>query len=161
MKKDKTVAFDSVHTVARYLFEKKNDLSPLKLQFCLYFLYAYYGAIIQNQKRKGLKSNSPDLLFATTFRAWKYGSHIHEVFEANKEGLYKNVKERKKAEKEVSKNPFIQKIIDELFHQIALNNDFTLLDRNHMDRCWKEAYLSETQLMDNEKIVEEYIEKYL
>jgi uncharacterized phage-associated protein len=161
MEKNSKVAFDSVHTVARYLFSLKEDLSPLKLQFSLYFLYAYYGAIVKSQKDNGFKRNYPDRLFDSNFEAWKYGCHIKEVYEMYKKGGYNDTTERKMAVKEVKKQKHIKKMIDELFHQIDSYNDFTLLDRNHMDRCWKEAYLSDTKEIDNEQIVEEYIEKYV
>lgn len=157
------VVFEEVHTLARYLISLKGDISPLKLQKSLYFLFAYYGALYSKDSEDGIfegSSDTPKYLFDAEFEAWKYGPVIKEVYFANKTGDYYNDIDIHDSIYEVEKNQEIKKFIDELFEQIYSVSDFTLVDRSHEDEVWKDAYKNKTA-MDKDKIIEEYMEKYV
>lgn len=158
-----TVVFDDVHTIAKYLFSLKDNLSPLKLQKSLYFLFAYHGALYSKDTEEGVFEGSmetPKYLFNADFDAWKYGPVIREVYFANRDGEYNNTDEIQEAVSEIEKHPEIKKFIDELFGQIDSVSDFSLVDRSHEDNAWKEAYKHQA-LMNKDNIIAEYIEKYV
>jgi uncharacterized phage-associated protein len=159
----KDVVFDSVHTVANYLYEKKPDISPLKLQKSLYFLYAYYGAYYAKQAEDGVFEGSvklPKYLFNAEFEAWKYGPVIRDVYSYNKSNFYSLSHLRAPSVLEVNENLEVKKFIDELFEQIDSVSDFALVDRSHEDNVWKEAFKTDS-IMDNDEIIKEYIERYV
>jgi uncharacterized phage-associated protein len=157
-----TTVFNSVHTVAKYLHYFKKDISPLKLQKSLYFLFAYHGALHGKQIKEGVfegTSNIPEYLFDAEFEAWKYGPVIREVYAANKQNDYtdENIAE---AVREIESKHEVKHFIDELFKQIDSVSDFGLVDRSHQDDVWKNAYKNGTTI-DKELIIGEYIERYV
>ncbi|MFZ3590005.1 Panacea domain-containing protein [Bacillus sp. DJP31] len=157
-----STVFNSVHTVAKYLYHLNNEISPIKLQKSLYFLFAYYGALYGINKEDGVfegSPNSPRYLFDSEFEAWKYGPVIREVFNVNKQDGYQEVEIIEAVKEVVSKNE-VKSFIDELFNQINSVSDFGLVDRSHQDFVWKNAFKSGI-LMDKDHIIDEYMEKYV
>ncbi|WNF35221.1 DUF4065 domain-containing protein [Bacillaceae bacterium IKA-2] len=159
--------FNSVHTVAAYLFSKKEDISPLKLQKSLYFLFAYHSALYDTSNQEGKEgiieglNESPQFLFDAQFEAWKFGPVIREVYVADKyEHIYEDKGLIDEAVKEVENLPEIKKFIDDLFEQIDSVSDFSLVERSHNDDAWKIAYDTEEALIDHSIIIKEYKEKY-
>ncbi|MGV7114647.1 Panacea domain-containing protein [Paenibacillus kyungheensis] len=157
-----TTVFD-LETVIDYLYSLKSDISPLKLQKSLYFLFGYYGAIYGQSEDEGTFEGSSDYenrLFNANFEAWQYGPVIRNVYSNNKAGNYPTSNQKSAIEKVVQKNE-IRMFIDELFEQINSVSDFTLVDRSHQDDVWKEAYKKgQSTPMDHEAIIAEYVEKY-
>jgi uncharacterized phage-associated protein len=155
--------FNNVHTVASYLYSLNKEISPLKLQKSLYFLFAYYGALYSNQSEEGIfegSVNTPKYLFDANFEAWKYGPVIREVYGRNKGNEYNNEANIAMAIEEVNSNNEVKKFIDELFEQINSVSDFGLVDRSHEDEVWKEAYSKGTSI-NKDDLIEEYTRRYV
>lgn len=156
--------FKNVDTLVQYLYSRFGNLSPLKLQKGLYFLYAYYGAVYGEAKQSEGESEQdllyPSRLFDETFEAWTYGPVVRSVYNKNKSEHYKPNKDMELDE--FKEYPDIQRFIDELFEQINSVSDFSLVDRSHEDLVWKAAYdKGKSTVMDNEAIIREYREKYV
>lgn len=160
----KRAIFD-VHTIARYLYSKKRDLSPLKLQKSLYFLFAYHGAVYAQDADEGTfegTTGTPKLLFNAEFEAWQYGPVIREVYRTDKTDDYLDPDKIEEAIHRVSEEPETKKFIDELFEQIDSVSDFKLVDRSHQDSSWIKAYEhGQSTVMNNEEIIMEYAERYV
>jgi uncharacterized phage-associated protein len=157
-----TTVFNNVHTVAKYLYSIKENISPLKLQKSLYFLFAYHGALYGKNVQDGVfegSTNTPEYLFDAEFEAWKYGPVIRDVYAVNKHEGY-TPEEIQEAVDEVSKKPETKQFIDELFKQIDSVSDFGLVDRSHQDDVWKNAFKTSAK-MEKDMIIGEYIEKYV
>lgn len=154
-----------VDTLASYLYSLKNNISPLKLQKSLYFLFAYHGAVYTQETDEGVfegTSQAPKYLFNGQFEAWQYGPVIRSVYNNDKRGVYSDPQSIERAVEDVSKEVEVKKFIDELFSQIDSVSDFKLVDRSHQDDSWKEAYCQgQSTLMDNEQIIQEYQNKYV
>ncbi|WCK57019.1 hypothetical protein PP175_27915 (plasmid) [Aneurinibacillus sp. Ricciae_BoGa-3] len=104
----------------------------------------------------------PPLLYKAKMEAWKSGVVIREVYEHYQNRHTRNQESIDRAVKEVEKKPEIQKFVDELFEQMDGCSDFTLIERNHQDECWKEAYnVSPKTELHPAKIFEEYQNRYL
>ena len=146
--------FDSVHTVARYLYFVQPDLSPIKLHKGLYFLFAYYGA-------SNAKENEFPLLFDAKFEAWKYGPVVREVFNERNDDKYFSEELVREAVKEVESVGDIKTFIDELISDIYSYSDLTLVFRSKQDTTWENAVKSEDRLINTFRLVQEYKEKYL
>ncbi|MFB4260537.1 Panacea domain-containing protein [Shouchella clausii] len=162
--------FPSVHIVAEYLHHLKETLSPLKLQKSLYFLYAYHGAMYGNKTDQlgiieGTSEPSGLRLFPVSFEAWKYGPVIKDVYIRDRYhgGYNRTPDDNLQAVTQVQAVPEIRMFIDELFEQIDAVSDFSLVERSHQDNSWKSCYREDStqNLMCNDKIIEEYKERYL
>lgn len=156
----------NVDTIARYLYHLKPDISPLKLQKSLYFLFAYHGALYAQSTEDGTfegTSVPPMRLFDATFEAWQYGPVIRDVYTKDKRGEYADdLHKITQAVAEVTSEPEIQTFIHELFDQIDSVSDFKLVDRSHEDQAWKDAYRKgQSTAMDNDLIIKEYVDKYV
>lgn len=161
----KDYVFENVDNLVEYLFSKFGELSPLKLQKGLYFLYAYYGATYGEANQEDGESeqdyNFPKRLFKDNFEAWTYGPVIRTVYNNNKEGKYGSA-EKTEDISEVNDIPEVRLFIDELFGQINSVSDFSLVDRSHEDISWQNAYNDgKSTLIDNDALVREYKEDYV
>lgn len=160
----KTAILPDVNYLASYLHELKPDISPIKLQKSLYFLYAYHGAFY-NQKAseevsEGTLADNEEL-FPANFEAWKYGPVIRDVYFKKKSNEYANEQKIAEAVSVVKRNPEVKKFIDDLFRQLDSVSDFALVDRSHMDDAWKKAFNDGQQYMDKDMLLREYTEKYV
>lgn len=146
----------NVHTVASYLHHINDDeeLSPIRLQSGLYFLFAYYGSVYPTIDSK----KYPKYLFDATFEAWKYGSVIKKVHENSKQELYSLTKIQK-AVNEIESNTEIAHFIQDTFAQIKSISDFELIHRNYQDEVWQNAYCNKTEI-NKDDIINEYKTKY-
>jgi len=163
MSQNTASVFSNPDTVAFYLFSKKPDISPIKLQKGLYFLFAYFGAFYGKTEEEDVSEGNgekPKYLFNGSFEAWKYGPVIREVYAKYKSHYYNDEEMKKQAVKEVESHSEVKKFIDDLFGQIDGVSDFGLVDRSHIDESWSHAYEKKVS-MDNDSIVKEYIEKYV
>lgn len=139
---------NDVNNICRLIKKLEPDVSPLKLQKSLYFMYAYYGALYGKE------------LFQAEFEAWDYGSVIREVYLKNKEGIYDlNDFDETSIEQEQ------QEYIKDMFRQIDTVSDFSLVGRNHIDEVWQEAKARRTPeqmaIIDNMKLIAEYKRDYI
>ncbi len=68
---------------------KQREISPIKLQKSLYFLFAYWGKFIKENKENPESvevdySHYSEYLFSSRIEAWTYGPVIPDVFIAQK-----------------------------------------------------------------------------
>ncbi|NIK12886.1 Panacea domain-containing protein [Alkalibacillus almallahensis] len=165
MTEEKRVIFNDVNDLVNYLFNKFGDLTPLKLQKGLYFLYAYYGAMYGEKEKEGVTEqnyNYPSRLFDSEFEAWTYGPVVREVYDNYKKDVYyENKISNEEADELFSDYAEAQRFVDELFGQIKEISDFSLVDRSHEDEAWRDPYKEQGKSapMDNNKIIKEYREK--
>lgn len=131
--------FDNVDVLVNYILYKFPTISPLKLQKCLYFLFAFYAGTYPVGEEIGVKEqtyNFPNYLFKGEFEAWAYGTVIREVYRKNKNGDYQG------EEYNFRGSPIdreIKKFIDDIGSMVMKKSDFALVDRNHEDKSWKKA----------------------
>lgn len=149
----------------RYLKYSKNingrDISPIKLQKSLYFLFAYWGQFIRKNKENKNSvevdySNYNEYLFEDKIEAWTYGPVVPRVFIAEKTGemdIYKSeYKDNEFFKDELVKKEFIDNLLEQLFEI----DDFGLVSISHQDECWKNNYV-ETDIQHNREIPKEDI----
>ena len=131
--------FDSVDDLINHLLYKFSELSPLKLQKSLYFLFAFYAGTYSGRDEIGIKEENhdfPKYLFKGDFEAWTYGPVIREVYQKNKNDDYQAKKY------DFGDGPIdveVNNFINDVGSMIVKKSDFALVDRSHEDRSWKEA----------------------
>ncbi|MCJ1996648.1 hypothetical protein GYN67_08085 [Lactococcus piscium] len=158
--------FDDIKTLINYLFLLNRDITPLRLQKTLYFMYAYYGATY-GQLNKDQEGSSvyeggypyPQELFSANFEAWRFGPVIDDVYIKFKENAY-TAEDWEPADNNLAD---VKKFLVDLFEQLMSVGDFGLVERSHMDDCWKLEYVEGRQhiKMDSNDIIREYVEKYV
>lgn len=142
----------------------KRDISPIKLQKALYFLFAYWGQYIGKAKQENSNSevdfkDFSENLYAETIQAWTYGPVLPEIYTLEKEGkLNGNILEDYLEDTE--HNLAIKEFIDYLLPQIFDISDFGLVDLSHQDYCWKNNYNSQEEFHNKEIPKEEIISEY-
>ncbi|MDW4319777.1 hypothetical protein AST07_01320 [Staphylococcus saprophyticus] len=167
-KLEKSYFFNEIDDLIKYLFAKYGKLSPLKLQKGLYFLFAYYGGTYGNSGKfeAEIDYKLPEFLFPAQFLAWDYGPVIEEVYYKNKNEDYdchvnspSTLSEINEAYfNENNTNHEVKLFIDELFDEVISTSDFSLVDRSHEDKAWKNAYGKGRNIeMPINEIVEEYL----
>ena len=152
--------FENLDDLVNYLYFKLPQITPLKLQKSLYFLFAYYGAFYgkfgRNNAEVETETRYPQYLFNGVFEAWKYGPVIREVYSKNKGGNF--------VARDLAKDkydPEVLQFLDELILQLNEASDFSLVERSHMDQVWKNSYIpGNNNIMENDDIINEY-ESYL
>ena len=144
------------------------DISPIKLQKCLYFLFAYWGQYIRLAKQN---TNSVEFinvdefsekLFDADIEAWTYGPVIPKIYYMQKEDFpFFKVPERYLEDNE--HNLVIKEFIDYLLPQLFDISDFGLVDLSHQDECWKRHYdeneEQHNQIIPQNEIIDEYCNK--
>lgn len=145
----------------KYEEDKQMQISPIKLQKSLYFLFAYWGGLVRKSTLYPLSveenfSSYDEYLFNEEIEAWVYGPVVPTVYhEVNikkfyNEGLFIG-KEKVKE--------FIDGLLEELFDV----SDFTLVEISHNDKAWKDNFSHISQFHNNtipkEDIIEEYVSK--
>ena len=158
-----TFVYNSIDDLVAHIVNFIDDVTPIKVQKSLYFLYAYYGATFGSidydnteSEFNILKTKYPTKLFEAKFEAWKYGPVINEVYAKQKQHEYDNIAETIPT---ISNWNEIRLFIDDLLEQLSVVNDFGLVTRSHQDNAWINAYkpgLAHCD-MDNEEIINEYI----
>ena len=147
--------------------ENKNkiDISPIKLQKSLYFLFAYWGQYIKKNQENSESvevdySAYSKYLFEDDIEAWTYGPVVPLVFRAEKEHLL----EKKKLDKDYLQDNYVKKeFIDFLLPQLFAISDFGLVDLSHQDECWKNHYDENEEnhknVIPKDEIIDEYYNK--
>jgi orf24 len=168
---EKEYFFDNIDDLIAYLYTKVDNLSPLKLQKGLYFLYAYYAAMYGTKHERNEESEIdyelPKELFPAKFEAWTYGPVIRSVYIKRRD----NEDEYKEKARNFNNNFFsnryapygdeVKSFIDDLFSQINQASDFSLVDRSHSDKAWEDAFNEgKSTIMNKESIINEYKNKF-
>lgn len=154
------VFFSDKKILVNHILSKIEINSSIRVLKILYLLYAYYGATYGSLKYDDDEFEKyPSRLFDADFEAWQYGPVDCEV--------WSDYKHDKFVKKEFLGNTSQEKdvilFINDLITQMNEVNDFGLVERTHQDTSWSNVYRAgENHIkMDNDKIVEEYIEKYV
>lgn len=139
----------------------KREISPIKLQKSLYFLFAYWGQYIRKNKENQDSvevdySNYSEFLFDDRIEAWTYGPVLPDVFIAEKSGFLEVETENNYLEDDIIKKEFV----DNLLYQLFEIDDFGLVRLSHEDECWKRNYKETDEKHNREIPKEEIINEY-
>lgn len=141
--------------------DKQMQISPIKLQKSLYFLFAYWGGIVRKSTLYPLSveenfSYYDEYLYDATIEAWVYGPVVPEVYHESNISTFYNENIFKGKEK-------VKEFIDGLLNELFDVSDFTLVEISHNDSAWKRNFSHSSQFHNNEipkeDIVEEYVAK--
>lgn len=138
------------------------EISPIKLQKSLYFLFAYWGAFVRknrtNEEYVEEKINLSEYLFDEEFEAWVYGPVIKKVFKQFKENNLKYDDNIKKIFDD--KQTIVKETIDSLLEEIFSISDFKLVSISHEDKCWQNNFVEEetqhNKIIKGTDIINEY-----
>jgi len=154
--------------LAKYLNDLHNErkyrnISPLKLQKVLFFLFGEWGAFVSNGLNgkpnigdwKDLSSFSK-YLFNEDIEAWLYGPVVKEV--------YQNFENERMTYDEVF-NTDEKKYVGEFVKDLALElfdlSDYRLVELSHQMNCWKSNYIEEAlyhnNVIDRDQIINEFM----
>ncbi|MDT2904151.1 type II toxin-antitoxin system antitoxin SocA domain-containing protein [Lactococcus lactis] len=154
------VFFSDKKILVNHILSKIEITSSIRVLKVLYLLYAYYGATYGSLKYDDDEFEKyPSRLFDADFEAWQYGPVDCEVWSDYKYDKF----EKKEFLGNTSQEKDVILFINDLITQMNEVNDFGLVERTHQDTSWSNVYrVGEKHIkMDNDKIVEEYIEKYV
>lgn len=134
------------------------DISPLKLQKVLFFLFGEWGSFVkkadENNDGFSLKKFSP-YLFDEDFEAWIYGPVVRKVYN---EFQNEKIEENKifKTSDEQYVGAFIKDLAEELFQL----SDFRLVELSHQMECWKNNFRQSDEyhntIIDKDLIINEF-----
>ena len=161
---------DLVNFLVTYHKQNYNsEITPIKLQKALYFLYAYYikyTHLISEDEKNDLEDYGyiPPELFKPNFEAWDYGPvdpDVYRKFKAN--GAEEFMTGSKLSEVLNVRNDFIEEFIYNFTQQIFNSGDFGLVELSHRDEAWKNHHslerFSANRKIPSEEIIEEYSRK--
>jgi uncharacterized phage-associated protein len=139
----------------------KRVISPIKLQKSLYFLFAYWGKFILENKENPDSvevdySEYDEFLFHDEIEAWTYGPVVPVVFASEKSGYLDCLKIDNYLEDDIVKKEFIDNLLDQLFEI----DDFGLVNISHQDECWRKYYRQEDERHNREIPKKEIIDEY-
>lgn len=161
----------NVVDVAKYICHKyyfdyskeKKEISPIKLQKSLYFLFAYWGGFIRksndNVNYVEEKISLSEYLFDENFQAWVYGPVIPSIFKMyrDKNLEYKDFNINAMFD---DVDSIVKESIDSLLDELFTVSDFKLVSVSHEDNCWKNHF-NITSVEHNESIPSvEIIQEY-
>lgn len=144
----------------KYFEKKKREISPIKLQKSLYFLFAYWGGMIRKS------TNNPDyveedlsteneILYDNEIQAWVYGPVVPDVYRSNKSSTkYDESKDIFKG------NKFLEETINSILQDIFDVPDFKLVSISHEDKCWQDSFDENVTCHNNEIEKESIIKEY-
>lgn len=152
--------------LAEYLNYKYNkqygsNISPLKLQKVLFFLFAEWGGfVVKNDIQPStdgsliVKKFSP-YLFSEEIQAWIYGPVVKEVYDNFKNGKNDGTKLFTDDNK-----LYIKDFIDDLSNDLFKLSDFRLVELSHQTECWKNSFIStepyHNNPIDKDDIINEF-----
>ncbi|MGT2744924.1 Panacea domain-containing protein [Streptococcus phocae subsp. phocae] len=165
-----TVVFSEKDFLVNFLYQLLDNPTQIKVQKTLYLLFAFYGAtygkLETEEDNEFSEQNYPKELFKATFEAWKYGPVETDVYVNEKKGSYSDKILNEEDINEFFKTPELKNVrdfIENIVEQTNQIDDFSLVDRTHQDDVWLDVYKDgENHItMDNKKIIQEYIERYV
>lgn len=145
----------------KYFDKYQREISPIKLQKSLYFLFAYWGGMVRKAKIypdavEEDFSKFSEYLFNDEFEAWVYGPVVPTVYK--EENLIKFYNEEMFQGKEK-----IKEFIDDLLNDLFGTGDFTLVEISHKDNSWKNNFNYDAEfhntIINKEDIINEYARK--
>lgn len=161
LKKDDVVKY----LMYRYKNLYNSQISPIKLQKGLYFLFAYWGAYMKNGQKGKTEVNEElnklnPVLFDADFQAWAYGpvdENVYKAFRDNKEDQWDD----KHYNEFISKqNDIVISFLTDYTQKIFNTGDFTLVDLSHRDKCWQNHYNSNESYHNSKIPSKEIIDEY-
>ncbi|MDO4377970.1 MAG: DUF4065 domain-containing protein [Erysipelotrichia bacterium] len=152
------------YIICKFKETQSKEISPIKLQKSLYFLFAMWGGKVLGVKNDeedyGFYSEFNPYLFNANFQAWKFGPVDRSVWEKYRDGEYDLNDCNTPTLDFHTKNQFekttASEYIDGLLQRIFNTSDFGLVDLSHEDNCWKRAYNSVNKIINSKDIIEEY-----
>ena len=124
----------------KYFDDKEAEISEIKLQKCLYFLFAYWGGFNAKNNSENVeeKFDYSQYLFFAQFEAWVYGPVIPTIYfsRKNNELLYDDLN----VEKMFEGKEFIKETIDSLLDDLFEISDFKLVSLSHNDKVWQNNF---------------------
>ena len=149
--------FENVDNLVEHILFQFPEITPVKLQKGLYFLFAFYintYSVEQQTKVIEAEYKFPKYLFDAEFEAWTYGPVIHSVFLKFKNKDYTpNKYQFDKHDEE------IEIFINDVMKMVLKKSDFALVDRIHEDLAWQKAYQKQKcSILDIKDIEAEYLE---
>lgn len=140
----------------------KRIISPIKLQKSLYFLFAYWGQFIRNNKDnpESVEVNYSDydeFLFNDRIEAWTYGPVVPGIFVMEKSGFLDTEVDTNYLKDDYIKKEFIDNLLEQLFEI----DDFGLVRISHEDECWKRNYIESDEKHNREIPKEDIINEYI
>lgn len=145
----------------KYKEETGKEISPIKLQKSLYFLFAYWGGMVRKSKiNKDFVeedySKYDEYLFEADFEAWVYGHVVPIVYREKDINRFYNEKMFDGKEK-------VKEFVDDMLKDLFVTGDFTLVDVAHNDNSWKNNFDYNDEfhdrIIDKEEIIDEYSKK--
>mgnify|MGYP000991993275 CR=1 FL=1 len=148
----------------RYKEEYKEDISIIKINKVLYFLFAYWGAFVKigkkyidNMELKGLEDYS-EYLFNAEFVAGVYGPYMKNLLKINNKYLL-SIAEEKNFSGFIIRNRYngvVFKLLDPLIRDLFEVSEYDLMDISKKDEEYKRARDNNYGIMNNENITDEY-----
>ncbi len=146
-----------------YNKEYGKEISEIKLQKVMYFLFAYWGGFIAKNDFESVeeKFDYSKYLYDTKIQAWVYGPVLPEIYSLNKK---KQLNDYRISEKELFKDKeFVKETIDSIMYDLFELSDFKLVSLSHEDNVWKNNFDINSefhnQAMELDSIIKEYAEK--
>lgn len=136
------------------------DISGIKLQKSLYFLFALWGGFIRKSKtnQSEEKMTYDEFLFDDEIQAWVYGPVIPEIFK-----ITKTLIAGSKKPIDPFNNEYIKGAMDAILDDVFAISDFKLVEISHNDKCWMEQFnysdKKHCKKITLESIVNEYATK--
>lgn len=137
------------------------NISPLKLQKSLFFLFGEWGAFVSKSRENGAGDGEQLLhfqnyLFNENIEAWVYGPVVREVFEKFDNNII-NEEQFLDTENKKYIGQFIRDLASELFEI----SDFKLVELTHQMSCWKnnfdEKETTHNTVINKEDIINEFL----
>ena len=151
----------------RYKEQYREDISILKMNKALYFCFAYWGAYVRVGKNNidnievDRLEDYSEYLFDTEFKAGVYGPYIEKLPKMNNKYFIQYEKE-KELHNFIVKNQYggnVYKFLDPLIIDLFNANEFDLMDISKKDEEYQRAKNNNYGIMNNENIIDEYIDK--
>lgn len=151
--------FENIDDLIEHILFQFPEITPVKLQKGLYFLFALYinTYYVEPQiETVETEYNFPKYLFKADFEAWTYGPVIRDVYLKFKNKEYTSRQYPfSKEDKEIEM--FIKDVMEMVFNK----SDFALVDRVQEDSSWQKAYQKQKcSILDIKDIENEYLNKY-
>lgn len=156
----------ATYVCSKYFNAYKKEISSIKLQKTLYFLFAYWGGFVRkNNDNSNYVEEKIDLnekLFDCNFEAWVYGPVIPEIFRKFRDNKLDYVN-FDSSEMFDGVDSMVKESIDSLLDELFEISDFKLVSVSHEDSCWKQNFNvhepNHNRIIPFEEIIEEYAVK--
>lgn len=141
------------------------ELSRIKLQKALYFLFAFYGGTTTVMNLAD-EDQFNTYLFDANFEAWAYGPVDREVYFKYKRDEYSHLLNDFDSDKFLSEmKDYTREFVEDMVSRIFNTSDFGLVNLSHEDTSWSNNFdkdkPTQSNKIDNEMIINEYAAKEL